>query len=65
MSKIEFDMPKLKDIPEKWKEFAEEAGIPALIVLADKRGGTEQHIPAVNYFLPKNTKKPTPPIDTV
>ena len=53
MSKPGIDMPKLENIPDKWKPFAEEAGVPALMILAKEFGSDRLYIPTVNYLLMK------------
>jgi hypothetical protein len=51
MGKIEFDMPEIENIPDKWRQFAEEAGVPALIILAKIFEGDKVYIPTVHYLL--------------
>lgn len=47
------DLPKIENIPRRWKEFAEEAGIPALLSLARICGDHDiaVHIPTLTYLL--------------
>jgi len=56
MSKIEFDMPELENIPAKWKEFAEEAGVEALMCLARIFKGDKVYIPTEHYLLSESEK---------
>jgi len=51
MSKPEFNMPDPKNIPDKWKAFTEEAGVPALMSLARTFGSDRLYIPTVHYLL--------------
>jgi len=43
---------KLEHIPEgnKWREFAEKAGVDSLIIFCDLFGGGEEHIPKKEFF---------------
>jgi hypothetical protein len=66
MGKIEFDMPEIENIPDKWKPFAEEAGVEALVCLARHFGGMDMYIPSPKYFVGTHTKPPVsvPPEDS-
>jgi len=47
------DLPKIENIPRPWKEFAEEAGIEALLTLARVCGNHDAsiYIPTLSYLL--------------
>jgi hypothetical protein len=56
MSKIEFDMPAVENIPERWRLFAEEAGVEALMCLARIFKGDKVYIPTEHYLITESEK---------
>jgi len=56
MGKIEFDMPEIENVPERWWQFAEEAGVEALMCLARIFKGDKVYIPTEHYLLSESEK---------
>tara|TARA_R110000765_G_scaffold27260_1_gene66332 strand:+ start:670 stop:897 length:228 start_codon:yes stop_codon:yes gene_type:complete len=56
MGKIEFDMPEIENVPERWRQFAEEAGVEALMCLARIFKGDKVYIPTEHYLLSESEK---------
>ena len=49
----------------KWREFADRAGVDALLILSDMFGGCEDYIPKKEFFLKMADKEIRPEIGSL